>query len=141
MDVHILYRLREHQAIVVYCSQVVFKNTIWVMQPANLAAEAVQCAALSLESIHYVQGCHRLSAGMLGVSDCITDDVLEEHLQHAASLLIYQTTDSLDTSAASQAANGRLCDALNVVSQDLAVTLGTTFAKALASFSTSRHVC
>ncbi len=48
----------------------------------RLAAEAVQGAALTLESVDNVHGRHGLAAGMLGVGHRITDDVLEEDLEN-----------------------------------------------------------
>ena len=47
---------------------------------------------------------------------------------------------SLDAATASQAADGGLGDALDVVSQHLPVTLGASLAQSLASFATSGHV-
>ncbi len=48
---------------------------------------------------------------MLRVGHCITDHVLQEHLEHAARFLVDKAADALDTAAARQAANGRLGDA------------------------------
>ncbi len=67
---------------------------------AGLAAEAVQGAALALEGVHDVHGGHGLPAGVLGVGDGVTDDVLEEHLEHAAGLLVDEARDALDATAA-----------------------------------------
>ena len=46
----------------------------------------------------------------------------------------------LDTTTASKSSNGRLCDTLDVIPQDLPVTLRTTFAEALATFTASSHI-
>ena len=48
--------------------------------------------------------------------------------------------DALDTTAASQAADGGLRDALDVVAQHLAVALSPALAQTLATFATTRHV-
>jgi hypothetical protein len=40
------------------------------------ASETVKGAALSLESVDYVESCHSLPLGMLCVGDGIADDVL-----------------------------------------------------------------
>jgi hypothetical protein len=77
-----------------------------------LTAEAVQGAALALERVHHVQGGDGLAAGVLGVGDRVTDDVLQEHLQHAARLLIDEAADTLDTAAAGETPDGGLGDAL-----------------------------
>lgn len=44
--------------------------------------------------------------------------------------------DTLDTSAAGKTADGRLGDALNVVSKNLAMALRTTLPEALTTFTT-----
>jgi len=43
--------------------------------------------------------------------------------------------DTLDTATTRQTADSGLCDTLDVVAQDLAVTLGTTLAEALATLA------
>ena len=48
--------------------------------------------------------------------------------------------DALDAAAAGEAADGGLCDSLDVVAEHLAVALGAALSKALASLSASRHV-
>ena len=63
---------------------------------------------------------------LTGVSDGVTDNVLKEDLQDATSLLVDETRDALDTTTTSKTTNGRLGDALNVVTKNLAVTLCTT---------------
>ena len=107
----------------------------------RLAAEAVQGAALALEGVHDVEGRDGLPAGVLGVGDGVTDDVLEEHLQDTTGLLIDEARDALDTTTARQSADGGLGDALEVVSEDLSVALGAALAQSLSSLSTSRHFC
>ena len=72
------------------------------------AAESVESAALSLESVDDVHGSDRLPLGVLGVGDCVTDHVLQEGLEDAASLLVDETRDTLDTSTTSQTTDGGL---------------------------------
>ncbi|KAF3840562.1 hypothetical protein F7725_006424, partial [Dissostichus mawsoni] len=105
----------------------------------SLSPEAVQGAALPLQSVHHIHGGHRLPLGVLGVGDGITDHVLQEHLQHTAGLLVDQTGDTLHSAAASQTADGGLGDALDVITEHFAVTLSASFAESLSSFSSSRH--
>ena len=105
----------------------------------RLTAEAVERAALALESVHDIEGRDGLALGVLGVGDGITDDVLEEHLENTAGLLVDEAADALDTTTASETADGRLGNALDVVTQNLAVTLGTAFAQTLTSLSATRH--
>jgi hypothetical protein len=104
-----------------------------------LAAEAVQGATLAFEGIDDVHGRDSLALGMLGVGDGVADDVLEKDLEHAARLLVDQARDALDTATASQATDGGLGDALDVVAQHLPVTLSATLSQTLASLTTSRH--
>ncbi len=106
----------------------------------ELTAEAVESAALSLESVDDVHGGDGLALGVFGVGDSVTDDVLEEHLEHTAGLLVDEAGDPLDATTASQTADGGLGDALDVVTQHLAMTLGATFPQTLSSFATTRHV-
>ncbi len=105
-----------------------------------LAAESVQGAALPLEGIDHIHGGDGLPLGVFGVGDGVTDDVLQEHLEDTTGLLVDQARDTLDTTAASQTADGGLGDALDVVTQHLAVTLGASLSESLASLATSGHV-
>ena len=104
-----------------------------------LAAEAVEGLALPLKGVDNIHGGDSLPASVLGVGDGVTDDVLKEDLEDTAGLLVDQTRDALDTTSAGKSANSGLSDTLDVVSQDLAMTLGTTLTESLSSFSTSRH--
>ena len=94
----------------------------------DLSSKAVQGASLPLEGVHHVECGHGLAAGMLGVGDCITDDILQEHLEHTAGLLVDEARDALDTSPPGQPADGGLGDALDVVPQNLPVPLGASLA-------------
>ena len=89
-----------------------------------LATKAVQGAALALQGVHNIHGGHSLPAGVLSVGYGVADDVLQEHLQNTAGLFVDETADALYTTTASQPTDGRLGDALDVVAQHLAVTLG-----------------
>ena len=104
----------------------------------HLGAEAVERLALALESVDHVECGHGLSAGMLGVRDGIADNVLEEGLEDAAGLLVHEARDALHATTASQTADGGLSDALDVVTEHLAMTLSATLA-ALTSLATTGH--
>lgn len=95
-----------------------------VLSDENLTAESVEGPALSLQGIDNVHGCHGLPLGMLGVGDGITDDVLQEHLQDTTGLLVDEARDSLHSTTTGQTTDCWLGDALDVVPQDLAMTLG-----------------
>ena len=60
---------------------------------------------------------------MFGVGDGVADDVFEEHLQHAAGLLVDEATNAFDATTSREAADGRLGDALDVVTEHLAVLM------------------
>ena len=81
-----------------------------------LSSETVKGAALSLEGVDDVKGSNSLAASMLSVGNCVSDNVLKEDFQHATSLFVDETGDTLDTTTTSQSADGRLGDALDVVS-------------------------
>jgi hypothetical protein len=56
----------------------------------NLTTKAVQSTTLSLQRIDDVHRRDGLATSVLGVGDGVTNDVLEEHLQHTASLFVNQ---------------------------------------------------
>ncbi len=105
----------------------------------SLPSEAVQGAALPLEGVDHVHGGDGLPLGVLGVGDGVPDHVLQEDLEHPAGLLVDETGDTLDSAAASQTADGGLGDALDVITEDFAVTLGASFTESFASLSTAAH--
>lgn len=72
---------------------------------------------------------------MFGVGDGITDDRLEEGLEDTTSLLVDHGGDTLDTTTTGETADSGLGNTLDVVTQDLTVTLGATLAETLASFA------
>jgi len=109
------------------------------LEAKDLAAETVQGAALALERVDDIHGGDGLSASVLGVGHGITDDVLEEHLEDATGLFVDETGDALDTTTASETADRRLRDALDVVTENLAVTLGAALSETLTTFTSARH--
>ena len=100
----------------------------------------VEGPALALERVDDVEGRHGLALGVFGVCDRVADDVLEEHLEDTAGLLVDEAGDTLDTATASQTADSRLGDALDVVAQNLAVALRSALAETFSSFAAARHV-
>ena len=91
-----------------------------------LTSETVKGSALSLEGIDNIKSSDSLSSGVLSVGHGISDDVLKENLKDTTGLLVDKTRDTLDTTSSCQSSDGRLGDTLDVISQDLSVTLGTT---------------
>ena len=92
----------------------------------TLTSETVKGSALSLQSVDDVKSSDSLSSGVLGVGDGISDDILKEDLKDTTGLFVDKTRDTLDATSSCQSSDGRLGDALDVISQDLSVTLGTT---------------
>jgi len=105
-----------------------------------LTSESVESTSLTLKGIDNVHSGDGLPLGVFGVGDGITDDVLKEDLEDTTGLLIDQARDTLDTTTASQTADGGLGDTLDVITQDFSVTLGASLAESFASFTTSSHV-
>ena len=106
---------------------------------SSLTAESVEGASLPLESIDNVHGCHGPSLGVLCVGNCVTDHVLQEHLENSTGLLVNEARDTLYSTTASETADSWLSDTLDVVTKDLPVTLGASFSEALSSFAATRH--
>lgn len=132
---------------------------------SSLSTETVQSAALSLKSVDNIEGGDSLSLGVLSVGDSISDDTFEEGLQDTAGFLVdhcldglatsgnaeYEwhepgeaskltSRDTLNTTTTGETSDGRLGYALDVVTKNLSVTLGSTFAEALSTFSACRGV-
>lgn len=103
------------------------------------AAETVQSAALPLERVHDVHGGDGLALGVLSVRHSVADDILEEHLEDATGLFVDESRDALDAASARKTTDRWLGDALDVVSQNLAVTLGSSLSQTLSALTTTRH--
>jgi hypothetical protein len=86
-----------------------------------------------------IHGSHSLSASMLRVSDGITDNVLKKDLENSTSLFVNESRNTLDTTTTSETTDSGLGDSLDVVTKDLAMTLGASLSKSLSSFATARH--
>merc|ERR1719319_1607164 len=106
----------------------------------DLAAEAVEGASLPLEGVDHVHGGDSFPLGVLGVGDGVADHVLEEDLEDASGLLVDEAGDPLDAAPPGEAPDGGLGDALNVVTEALAVPLGASLAESLAALATSGHL-
>ena len=102
-----------------------------------LTSESVQGPALSFQGVNYVHGSDGLPLGMLCVCDGITDDVLQEHLQDATGLFVDESRDSLDTTSASKTTDSGLRDTLDVITENLPVTLSAPLSKTFSSFASA----
>ena len=106
----------------------------------SLTSESVQGTSLAFQGIDDVHGGNRLSLGVLGVGDCISDHIFQEDLEDTSGLFIDESADSLDSTSASQSTDGGLRDTLDIVTKNLPVTLSASLSKTFASFTTSRHL-
>ncbi|KAL7541697.1 hypothetical protein ACHAXR_011168, partial [Thalassiosira sp. AJA248-18] len=91
--------------------------------------ETIEGLSLALEGIDDVHGSDGLAASMFRVGDRVTDDILEEDLEHTTGLLIDETRDTLDTTTTGETADSGLGDALDIIAKDLAMTLGASLSK------------
>lgn len=85
---------------------------------------------MTLEGVDDVERGDSLALGVLSVGDSVTNDTLKEGLENTAGLLVDHGRDTLDTTTTRETTDGWLGDTLDVVTQDLSVTLGTTLAEA-----------
>jgi hypothetical protein len=119
-------------------------------QWSRLTTETVESTSLALESVDNIKRCNSLTLCVLSVGDSVADDRLEEGLEDTAGLFVDHWTeleamrctkreltgrDTLDTTTTSKTTDGGLCDTLDVVTKNLAMTLGTTLSEAFAAFS------
>ena len=91
-----------------------------------LTAETVEGLSLTLKGVDDVHGSDSLTTSMLGVGDRVTDDVLKEDLEDTTGLLVDETTDTLNTATTGETTDSGLGDTLDIVTKDLAMTLGAT---------------
>ena len=112
-----------------------------MLKAGSLTSESVQSAALTLQSVDDIHGGDGLPLGVLGVGDCITDDILKENFEYTPGLFVDQSRDALDTASSRQTSDSWLGDTLDVITKNFPVSLGATFAQAFTSFSSSRHDC
>ena len=98
----------------------------------------MQLTSLPLEGVDHIKGGDSLPLSVLSVCHSIADDTFKEGLEDTTSLLVDHSGDTLDTTTTSETADSGLGDTLNVVAQNLAVTLSTTLSEALATFAAYR---
>ncbi|KER20250.1 hypothetical protein T265_11156 [Opisthorchis viverrini] len=111
------------------CFVLMFEETTGV----ELTTKAVESATLAFQCVCNVHGIDGLSLGVLGVGDDVTDNVLKEHLEDTAGLLVDRTSGALHTTSASETADGRLGDLLDVIAENLAMTFSSSFPSPLPS--------
>ena len=106
-----------------------------------LMAETVDSAALTLQGVDNIEGRDGLALGVLAVERGVLDDLLQESAEGSTRFVIDEAGEALHTSAARHAADGRLGDTLNVLCDDLGMTLGAgfTFASTITYISVTYH--
>jgi hypothetical protein len=72
---------------------------------------------------------------VLSVGDGITNHILQEDLEDTSGLLVYKTTETLDSTTPSQTTDRRLGDTLDVITKNLTMPLGATLSQSLTSLS------
>jgi hypothetical protein len=100
-----------------------------------LSTETVEGFSLTLEGVDDIHCSDCLSSCVLSVGDGVTDNVLEEDLEDTAGLFVDETRDTLDTTTTSETADGGLGDTLDVITKDLAMTLGSSLSESFSSLS------
>jgi hypothetical protein len=105
-----------------------------------LTAETVQGSALSLQRIDHVHGGDGFPLGVLGVSDSIPDNVLEENFENSTGLFVNETGYTFHTTTTSQTTDGGFCDALDVIAKNFTMSLRSSFAQTFSSLASTRHV-
>ncbi len=114
----------------------------WVSDSGDLwrlASESVEGTSLAFQGVDDVHGGDGLPLGVFAVGDCVTDDILQENLEDTAGFFVDQARDTLDSTSASQSADGGFGDSLDVITQDLAMSLRSSLSQTFSSLSTSRH--
>ena len=91
-----------------------------------LTSKTVQCTSLTFQGIDNVHGCNSLSLGVLGVGHCISDDILKEDFEDPSGFFVDETADSLHTTPAGKTPDCWLGDSLDVVTENLPVTLSAS---------------
>ena len=105
------------------------KNTfifIILIRLGRLSTKAIESSALSLKSIDDVHSSNSLSSSMLSVGYSITNDVFEEDLQDTTSFFVDKSRDTFNSSSSGETSDSRLSDTLDVITQDLSMSLGSS---------------
>ena len=114
-----------------------FITNVPVWRLSTKSIEGVSTALERVDDIHRRDG---LTPGVISVRHGVTNNLLEKELEYPTGFLVCETGDALDTSAASQTADGGFGDSLDIIAQNLPVTFGTTLSDSLASQSTTLSV-
>lgn len=105
-----------------------------------LTTETVEGTALSLQSVDDIEGGDGLTLGVFGIGDGITNDTLEEGLQNTTGFFVDHGRNTLDTTTTRKTSDSWLGDTLDVVSQNLTMTLSATLSETLSALSACREI-
>ena len=133
------HKLHQASLLIPICT-ILMQNNNENKSIGTSASKSIKSLSLALECIDDIHGGDSLATGMLRVRNRITNHILQKHLENSTRFFVNETGDALDTTTTSQAPNGRLCNTLNIVTKDLAMTLGATLSKSLSSFSTAYRI-
>ena len=106
-------------------------------ETVSLTSESVKGLSLALQGIDNIHSSDSLTAGMLSVCNTITDDILKEDLEDTTGLFVDQTTDTLDTTTTRKTTDSRLGNTLDVIPENLSVTLSASLSESFSSFTSS----
>jgi hypothetical protein len=106
----------------------------------KLTSETVEGASLTFQSVDDVHRCHGFTFGVFRVGDGISDDIFQEHFQDSASFFVDQTGNTFHAATTSQSSDSGFRDTLDVVTQDFAMTLRSSFSQSFASFTATGHL-
>ena len=104
------------------------------------ATEAVQGLSLAFQRVDNVERSDSLAASVFSVCHGIANDILQKDLQNSTRFLVYEAADSLDSSPSGEPADGGLCNAVDIIAQDLAMALGAGLAESFSAFPASTHL-
>ena len=90
---------------------------------------------MALERVYDIHRGDPSAASVISVHQAVTKQILQKDSQHSPRFFVDQSGDTLHTATTSETANGGLCDSLDVVAQDHAVTLGVSLSESFASFT------
>ena len=114
----------------------------WVIASGRgrkLTTKTVQGTTLPLQRVDNIHGSDSLPLGMFGIRNSISDNILQEHFQHASRLFIDEDRDPLDSSTTGQASDGRLRDSLVLSRKIFLCPLSTTFPESFPTFASTSH--
>ena len=94
---------------------------------------------MALQSVDDIHGGDRLPLGVFGVSDSVSNDILQEDFEDAAAFLVNEPRDAFHATAPCEPTDSWFRNSLDVITQHFAMTLSSSLPQALASLATTGH--